>query len=382
MRDLRLIRKIKITPDFTNNTLQQKKHFYWIDWLRFLSAMMVLLAHLRGSSFVEYGSLPDSQKNFAFATIYAFTRLGSEAVIVFFVLSGFLVGGKSIERIINKTFKPLNYAIDRLSRICIPLIPALLLTAIVKLSIGDKVNFIHLIGNLFSLQGILVPSFADNAPLWSLPYEVWCYVLMFIVGTVAIKKYFNALFVIFFVIILILLSQLNISYLLCWFVGLFAYVYRPQTVSFKILSIAILLSIFGIFSVQVNMDSISLDNDIFKFLLISIDISRLLLALGIALLIQQLILLKPNNKLVKIENLGTKLASFSYTLYLTHTPIRNGIESYFNLHRMENLDIASMSIFFLKIFICLCLAWILYWLFEKRTLKIRKTIMFLTKPQH
>lgn len=73
---------------FTSKTVQQEKHFYWIDWLRFLSAMMVLLVHLRASSFVEYGSLPDNQKNLVFASFYAVTRLGSEAVIVFFVLKG------------------------------------------------------------------------------------------------------------------------------------------------------------------------------------------------------------------------------------------------------------------------------------------------------
>ena len=357
---------------------QNKKYFYWIDWLRFLSALIVLLSHLRGATFVEYGALLDSQKSPLMALFYVVTRLGSEAVIVFFVLSGFLVGGKSIERITARSFKPLNYTVDRFSRIAIPLIPALLLSALIEFNINQNFNLSYFLGNLFSLQGILVPLLPGNSPLWSLPYEVWCYALVWIVGSVAIQKKFNLLLTGYFIVILILLSQLNTSYLLCWFIGTFGYIYRPRKKSLKILSLAIIISLYGIFSVQANMTSVSVSNNSFALFTASIDISRLLLALGIVLMIQQLILLQPNShKLARFERWGTKLAAFSYTLYLTHMPIRAAIESYFNLERASSVNISSVSIFVFKTSLCLALALLLYWLFEKRTLAIRSQLMSL-----
>ncbi|HZE20873.1 MAG TPA: hypothetical protein VE082_02380, partial [Desulfobaccales bacterium] len=64
--------------------------FHWLDSLRFLAALTVLLVHARDSSFVRFGSLAADQKTLLFASAYAVTRLGNEAVITFFVLSGFL----------------------------------------------------------------------------------------------------------------------------------------------------------------------------------------------------------------------------------------------------------------------------------------------------
>ena len=58
---------------------------------------------------------------------YSLTRLGNEAVLIFFVMSGFLVGGKR-DRGCNKvSFDIKGYAIDRTVRIMLPLISALLL---------------------------------------------------------------------------------------------------------------------------------------------------------------------------------------------------------------------------------------------------------------
>jgi peptidoglycan/LPS O-acetylase OafA/YrhL len=55
---------------------------------------------------------------------FAATRLGGEAVLLFFVLSGFLVGGRIIRRAKSRTFSLKDYSVDRCSRILLPLIPA------------------------------------------------------------------------------------------------------------------------------------------------------------------------------------------------------------------------------------------------------------------
>ena len=51
-------------------------------------------------------------------------RMGHEAVIVFSVLSGFLVGGRGFERIKDGSMNVGSYAIDRFARIC-PLLAAI-----------------------------------------------------------------------------------------------------------------------------------------------------------------------------------------------------------------------------------------------------------------
>lgn len=98
-----------------------KSHFYWLDALRFIAAFMVLLSHARNTFFPAFGDLPAEQQNIFSMAFTMFCRMGHEAVIVFFVLSGFLVGGRGFERIKNASMNVGSYAIDRFSRITPPL---------------------------------------------------------------------------------------------------------------------------------------------------------------------------------------------------------------------------------------------------------------------
>ena len=77
-----------------NVVVKQKIHFLWLDATRFIAAFMVLFSHSRNDFFLPYGELPTDDKGIFTAIFYALGRLGHEAVIVFFVLSGFLVGGE------------------------------------------------------------------------------------------------------------------------------------------------------------------------------------------------------------------------------------------------------------------------------------------------
>lgn len=98
-------------------TDRQRRHYWWIDLLRFLAAFVVMAGHARGSFLAEYSVLPQDQHTPIVFGFYFLTRLGFEAVMIFFVLSGFLVGGKAVERITEGTFRAKQYAIDRFARI-------------------------------------------------------------------------------------------------------------------------------------------------------------------------------------------------------------------------------------------------------------------------
>ena len=101
-------------------TENSKLHFYWLDSLRFIAAFMVLLSHARNTFFPPFGELPVDQQNIFSMVFTMFCRMGHEAVIVFFVLSGFLVGGRGFERMKNGSMNVGSYAIDRFARICPP----------------------------------------------------------------------------------------------------------------------------------------------------------------------------------------------------------------------------------------------------------------------
>lgn len=73
--------------------MKQKTYYYWLDLVRFIAAFLVLICHFRGAFFQEYTLLLGQQQNIVTFIFYSITRLGAEAVLIFFVLSGFLVGG-------------------------------------------------------------------------------------------------------------------------------------------------------------------------------------------------------------------------------------------------------------------------------------------------
>lgn len=330
--------------------------------------------HARGSAFVEYGRLLEIDKTLFVTASYALTRLGNEAVIVFFVLSGFLVGGRAFKRIYQGTFSPTDYAIDRFVRIMLPLLPALILTAVVSLIIKGDFSISILIGNIFSLQGVFVPVFEGNGPLWSLSYEVWFYILVFALGIASIKKevYFPS--IVLLISFASIFTVLDSTYLFCWLIGAMAYITMPSTISKKILMLSILGFIYSLLSTQFGSDSISISAGNIGKYIPSLEVSRILLSLSIAMLIQQILLIKPTNIFTKkIDQAGTTLAAFSYTLYLTHYPIL-GLMTYFGLERAQTITASTISIYIGIVFICLIVGWILYLLFEKHTNFIRKKI--------
>lgn len=110
-------------------------------------------------------------------------RFGQEAVILFFILSGFVIE-YSYSRAEDKSFK--TYFFKRFFRIYIPLF-FVLITHLTLYSINNslQLDWKTLIGNIFMLQdssskpNILVSPFLNNQPLWSLSYEWWFYMLFF-----------------------------------------------------------------------------------------------------------------------------------------------------------------------------------------------------------
>ncbi len=348
------------------------KHFYWLDSFRFIAALMVVITHTRGTLFVEYAAL--TEKSFVVTAFFAFTRIANEAVIVFFVLSGFLVGGRALEKIVEGTFQPTTYAVDRFVRIMLPLIPALIITAAVCILVDGSFSGFELIGNIFFLQGIFVYPFGNNAPLWSLSYEVWFYVLAYAVGIFTLNKRYNFLSTSILILITAIFTVLFPVYLFSWLIGAMAYIRRPSDFSWKIFLLAITLCLYSIVAIQVGSKSISVSVEYFTSYFPSLNMSRIFLSAGIAMMIQQVLCLKPKTILMKkLDSLGTMLAASSYTLYLTHVPVLK-LLVYLGLNKSDQINISTISIFVITILICLFVGWFVYLLFEKHTDLVKNNI--------
>ncbi len=137
-------------------------------------------------------------------------RFGQEAVILFFLLSGFVIQ-YSFEATKDKSFK--SYFFKRFTRIYIPLLFVFLLSYILKcIATRDVISadLRTLFGNIFMLQdvnikpNVLVGTYMGNTPLWSLAYEWWFYMLFFFIYKTVNERYHHLV-----VSLLVLLSGLS-----------------------------------------------------------------------------------------------------------------------------------------------------------------------------
>jgi len=165
----------------------QSAHSLLIALLRGLAALQVAAAHLRAEIYPglrELGSPPLAYQLLAFATGFA-----HQAVVVFFLISGWLVGGSLLNKYGTNAPAPLRgYAIDRLTRLWTVLVPALLTMLAIGIVTGavdpsrpdagaaNAWSAAAFAGNLVGLQTVAVENFGGNYVLWSLANETWYYV--------------------------------------------------------------------------------------------------------------------------------------------------------------------------------------------------------------
>jgi peptidoglycan/LPS O-acetylase OafA/YrhL len=177
-----------------------------LDALRGIAAVGVCLSHLRDFFFRDYTQV--AHHGPIMTASYLFTGLGHQWVVVFFVLSGYLVGGSVLRSVAMDRWSWRGYLLNRLTRLYTVLIPALVLGGLLDVAgihlfgssgiygghagtheltfdVSTHLHWFILLGNYAFLQGIFVQTFGSNGPLWSLANEFWYYLafppLVFIV---------------------------------------------------------------------------------------------------------------------------------------------------------------------------------------------------------
>ena len=286
---------------------------HWLDWLRFGAAFLVMVVHLRDGHFADYGDLDPKYHSLLVAALFAVSRLGLESVICFFVLSGFLVGGKSVRRALDGSFGTVPYAIDRLTRIYVPLIPALVLTMVIVIFRGDNVSIWDFLGNLAGLQHVFCMDFGGNGPLWSLAYEIWFYVLCGGVLALAAKISWRGRVVAWMAVIggLAIFTKLESVYLFCWLLGSLAFLVKPIMPRWGTLIAGLLLTGLGVIMSQLAGDSVSEKMGWVHAHVPSKPVCLLILSLGLSLVVKTVADWEPKSESLRaFERMGAMPAAF------------------------------------------------------------------------
>ena len=308
-----------------------------LDMARGVAALAVLVGHVRGLFFVEYHDLPRHSP--LVSALYAATALGHQAVVVFFVLSGFFIVSSIADSFEQRKWSWTAYLVNRITRLSLVLIPALILCWILDRigmamaataplyrhpvanlftdSIASLETFRNFIGNLFYLQGILVQPFGSNAPLWSLSYEFWYYIIFPLALCALVKRYRPSARIAYLVLAILVtwfVGYTIASYFLVWLLGGALAISRvvewsPVRFSGAIVAATILFVLVLGLSVAHPLKS--------PFLMDSI------VALAFGLWIYAAVEVEaPDKSMSALYAKPARLfAGFSYTLYLTHFPI-------------------------------------------------------------
>ncbi len=208
---------------------------------------------------IHYATGQTARASSALDEAFGEIKIASEAVIIFFVLSGYLVGGSVLRSMRRNVWSWKEYLSKRLIRLYIVLIPALIIGVSIDLigshlfgagSVYTTPHGIELVttwhfterfrawvvlGNLAFLDGIYVPFIGTNVALWSLSNEFWYYaafpmLVIAALGRVTIVRRI-AWFVCACMVLLFVGWRVTVLFPV-WIMGAIATVF-PQTLSVK-----------------------------------------------------------------------------------------------------------------------------------------------------
>jgi len=305
-----------------------------LDFLRAIAALAVFVSHARPLFFADYHSI--SHTNILLKGFYFVTGLGHEAVIVFFVLSGFFISASVLKAKQNSRWSWAQYLISRLSRLYVVLIPALIIGGLwdilgvqifgtgddslygeklleerrMTFGITERLGLDRFLGHIFFLQGISVGEFGSNSPLWSLAYEFWYYILFPLLllgclGSNSFKK--KALHLGLATLILIGVGEQIRLYFIVWLMGTAIcllsprQIFNPLTICFSCIGLAVCLVIS-------------------RFGLASVTLADFMIAIASFILIYVLLNDTNVSRNGSYESFSKGMAGFSYSLYVLHLP--------------------------------------------------------------
>ena len=349
-----------------------------LNLVRGFAALLVTISHLRGGSFESFNLLEISSQNSINFVLFFFTRLGHEAVIIFFVLSGYLVGGAILSEWAKGNPDWTKYLVNRITRMWTVLLPALVIGALfdfITLSLNPATpgatnfSFASFIGNVFFLQTITVPTFGTNGPLWSLANEFWYYLLwpvMLLLLGLTYRPVFKWMAVVLFLAICYLISPGILKLFPLWIGGALIRMIKEHKLWrspwYIVFSYLFILGALGFSNIVSNTGG------------------EYVLGLAVCLLI----LGWQYGKEVNVQPTLTKLAhffsEFSFSLYAVHYffmfLLFELLKKYAGIPiRLTHAGIIQWIGFACIVLITYAWAFTFYWFTERHTSKLRKVIL-------
>lgn len=360
------------------------RHCDTLDLIRALAAAAVCVSHIRNLMFVDYGASAGIGlvgKAFYFASNY-----GHSAVIVFFVLSGYFVGGSVLRQVEAGTWSWKRYLLERLSRLWIVLIPALVLTlfwdrmglsfASGPFYLGTEGNFDQQINvaqhlgvgtlacNAAFLQTLACGTYGSNGPLWSLANEFWYY-LWFPACFVLIARRRGAASLVTCALAvgtMILFPSLIGGFGIWLFGVLLAWMEKrmPRAVMQRRVPWRTIASAFAFVATLVAIRWLASGND---------WLVGIVCALFVGSVLRERVTLRP----AALSRVSVSLSAFSYSLYLTHFPFVLFFAAVVFRHRIQ-FDGYGMAVFAGMLALCYAYAYGVYWLFERNTKRLQRAL--------
>ncbi len=369
-----------------------------LDAVRGAAALAVVAYHIRYKFFVDYSEAFTG--SFATQLFYVITSFGHDAVMVFFVLSGYLITGTVTKDVAVKQWSWRKYLVNRLTRLYVVLIPGLLLTVVwdrLGMSLFPasvaytgaiqpwKHDFFGvsqtltpgvLLANLAFRQSIAgTPPLGSNGPLWSLTNEFAYYlifpaVLLALHPTIAAKRrvvaalaaallawYFGVRILLYFPI---WLMGLGIRFLPSLPVSAHS---RTSWRNVVVLSTAIVLTAFRHTSVFAQLAGGA-----------SLEAGDFLVGLAFAFALYVLL----QDRRPSSEGIYARTADassrISYTLYVVHMPFLVFLRAWLNAGPQWAFSAGTAVRAAVLFAMCLVYAWLVYRCFEARTDMIRALI--------
>lgn len=325
----------------------------YLDFLRFMAALAVVLGHM--------------DQDGLYMSWFPLAKFSHEAVIVFFVMSGFIIYSTSIGS--NRSAS--EYIVARLSRVYSVAFPAVLLCTSFELVVQLFPSMVELdipgyrpfswwdMGSslLFLNESWLNPAALSlNGPYWSLCYEVWYYVIfgMFV--------YLKGMARIFLICIAALIAGPAILVLFpIWLLGAWLAKKKVYTESMTAFQANIIFFGSFCFIFLVNYSGVdwvikdALHDGLVGFW--RLEYSQRVITdylIGVAvffnILVFDRISISIRNWVFSMKEVFSYLAGFSFTLYLFHRPMCLLVGYYFP--NVERSIVYSVIVLFVIVFCC------------------------------
>ncbi|MET0982202.1 MAG: acyltransferase [Telluria sp.] len=360
-----------------------------MNLLRGVASLQVAAAHLRAEIYPGLRGL--EEPGIAYMALAFFTGFAHQAVMVFFLISGWLVGGS----LLNKLGQPRalrSYAIDRATRLWTVLVPTLIMMLGIGLVTGavtpvpagfgaDAGNFsaAAFVGNLLGVQTILVEKFGGNYPLWSLANETWYYIqfpllVLIFTGRGLLQQAACAALLALTVAFLPFVMTL---YFGIWLLGAAFSRIRVESTFF---SRMVLLAVAVGASVYYRLNGLNDD------ILPESFGQDLICALPVVILLGAMH--QPVNRqsaiLRRLGAFAKWLSEFSFTLYVLHVPMIDLMQhigaTQLGRHKLDPGSAADFAIYFGMLAILMVSAYLSYLVFERNTYRVRRFAKKLLLP--